>query len=143
MENYRHTLEIPVRFADLDAMGHLNNAKYLTYIEQARVEYVIQVCGWSGAWSDLGMILAKMTIEFKRPVLYGDKVVVYTRCSRIGSKSFDLEYVLTRQQPESAAQVAATALSVMVAYDYAQQQSIAVPASWRQAISLYEPAFKK
>jgi len=143
MDGYRHTLAIPVRFADLDVLGHLNNAVYLTYLEQARIQYVQEVCGWSGDWTKLGMILAKMVIDFKLPVVYGDAVVVYTRCSRIGGKSFDLEYAMTRSQANGSPDTAAAATSVMVAYDYIRQTAIPVLETWRQAIAAYEPAFPK
>lgn len=135
MDNFRHVIPMTVRFADLDVLGHLNNAKYATYIEQARIEYVREVCEWAGDWQRLGMILAKISIDFKMPLVYGDQVQIYTRCSRLGGKSFDLEYVITRQ----TAEIAATALTVMVAYDYAQQQTISVPTEWRERISAYEP----
>jgi acyl-CoA thioester hydrolase len=139
MDNFRHSIAIPVRFADLDALGHLNNAKYATYIEQARIEYVREVCGWQGDWHTLGMILAKIVIDFKAPVMYGDVVEVQTRCARMGGKSFDLEYIITRRtEAAETASLAATANTVMVAYDYALQQSIQVPEAWRSRIAAYE-----
>ena len=54
MQNFRFSFPVEVRFADLDALGHLNNAKYLTYAEQARILYVRQICGWDGDWRKLG-----------------------------------------------------------------------------------------
>ncbi len=136
MENFRHATPMTVRFGDLDAMGHLNNARYFTFTEQARIEYVEQVCGWGGDWQTLGMILAKTAMDFKKPVLYGDKVIVYTRCSRLGGKSFDLEYVIVRGDDED---IVATSSSVMVAFDYVTQQTIPVPEHWRERIIAYEP----
>lgn len=139
MDKFRHSIAIPVRFADLDALGHLNNAKYATYIEQARIEYVREVCGWQGDWHTLGMILAKMVIDFKAPVMYGDLIEVQTRCARMGGKSFDLEYrIIRRTNAADTASIAAIASTVMVAYDYAAQQSIAVPDEWRGRIAAYE-----
>lgn len=138
-DGYTHKISMPVRFGDLDAMGHLNNAKYATYVEQARIEYVTDVCGFRGLWNELGMILARIEIDFKAPILYGDVVEIYTRCSRIGSKSFDLEYIVTRQaadQPEP--QVAANSRTVMVAFDYATQQTMPVPEAWRSAMTAYD-----
>lgn len=118
-------------------MGHLNNAKYFTYIEQARIEYVRQVCEWGGDWRKLGMILAKTTMEFKKPVVYGDAITVFTRCSRMGGKSFDLDYVIARGESED---IVAMSTTVMVAFDYETQQTIPVPELWRERILAYEPA---
>ncbi len=136
---FRHAIPMLVRFGDLDSMGHVNNAKYATYAEHARIQYVRDVCGWNGTWDNEGMILAKITIDFKQPVLYGDNVMVYTRVSRLGSKSFTMQHQLTVQRGEDAPQLAATMETVMVAYAYAQQVSIPVPTAWRERILAYEP----
>lgn len=140
-DGFRHHTAITVRFADLDVMGHLNHAKYLTYMEQARIRYVQEVCGWRGEWLSLGMILAKITVDYRAPVAYGDEISVYTRCTRIGDKSFDLAYALVRHRPSAADTICAEGLSVMVAYDYRADQTISVPDTWREGIIAYEPQF--
>lgn len=137
MEGFRHHTPIRVRFADLDALGHLNHANYLTYMEQARILYIQEICGWDGNWVNLGMILAKATVDYLLPVQFGDEIGVYTRCSRLGTKSFDLEYVMTRQQGDQI-EITAKALTVMVAFDYPSNQAIPVPDHWREAIRAYE-----
>jgi YbgC/YbaW family acyl-CoA thioester hydrolase len=65
---FRHTLDIPVRFADTDAMRHVNNAKYLTYCEIARIRYWTDVTGESFALGDEGaesLILAEAWITYR------------------------------------------------------------------------------
>jgi acyl-CoA thioester hydrolase len=140
VDGYTHNISMVVRFGDLDAMGHLNNAKYATYIEQARIQYMTDVCGFGGLWTDLGMILARLEIDFKAPILFGDHVSIYTRCARLGSKSFDLDYVITRQPADRATPplVAAESHSVIVAFDYATQRTMAVSDAWRAAMSAYD-----
>jgi acyl-CoA thioester hydrolase len=140
MENFRFSLPVELRFADLDVLGHLNNAKYLSYAEQARIVYVQQVCGWEGDWRKLGMILARTEIDYKLPIAFGDAVVVYVRTSRIGGKSFDFEYLITRQRAANAPEIAASITTVMVSYDYEQDCSIPVPQNWREAMQAYESA---
>ncbi len=140
MEGFRYQLPMQVRFADLDVLGHLNNAKYLTYIEQARIVYVRDVCGWDGDWTQLGMILARTEIDYKLPIAFEDQVKAYVRVSRLGGKSFDMEYLVTRQRDGGEEEIAATVKTIMVAYDYRQDTSIAVPDSWRERILAYEPA---
>lgn len=138
MEKFHFSIPVEVRFADLDVLGHLNNAKYLTYAEQARILYVKEICGWDMNWQNLGMILARTEIDYKLPIAFGDAVVVYLRTSRIGGKSFDLEYIITRQRGDSAPEIAATIKTIMVSYDYEQDTSISVPQSWREAMQAYE-----
>jgi len=144
MEPFRYQIPIEVRFADLDVLGHLNNAKYLTYIEQARIVYVRDVCGWDGAnWKHLGMILARTEIDYKLPIAFDDAVKAYVRVSRMGGKSFDMEYLVTRQRGETEEEIAATVKTIMVAYDYQQDSSIPIPDSWRERILAYEPALNE
>ncbi|QPC83213.1 acyl-CoA thioesterase [Phototrophicus methaneseepsis] len=138
-EGFRHETPISVRFADIDIMGHVNHAKYLTYMEQARIHYVQQVCSWQGNWDTLGLILAHVEVDYMLPVIFGDAVTVYTRCVRLGTKSFDLEYVMFRQHMSAAPEAVARAKTVMVAYDYQKRVSAPVPDSWRHAILEYEP----
>lgn len=136
---FRHYIPMLVRFGDLDSLGHLNNAKYATYSEQARIQYVREVCQWDGTWANEGMILAKITMDFKIPIIYDDKVIIYTRCSRLGCKSFDIEHRITRQVGEGEPQLAATIQSVLVAFEYTHQTTIPVSQAWRERILAYEP----
>ena len=78
---YRHVER--VRFNDCDPMGHVNNAAYSTYLEQARI----------GVLGDLDpFILARVEIDFRAELRAGEEVEVRTRCARVGSKSFELDY---------------------------------------------------
>jgi acyl-CoA thioester hydrolase len=118
-----------VRFRDLDPMGHVNNAVFLTYIEQARVTYLTEVGAATGL-EDMNIIVARVEIDFKGPVRLGQEVEVAVRASRFGAKSFDLHYVLRVN-----AEVVAEAKSVQVAYDYERQEPISLPTEWREKMS--------
>ena len=79
-----------VRFRDLDGMGHVNNAVFSTYLEQARL-------AWFGEPTELPLqdvILARTEIDFRSPVAWGETVEIGVRPSRLGTKSFELEYEL-------------------------------------------------
>jgi acyl-CoA thioester hydrolase len=102
-----------VRFRDCDAMGHVNNAVYSTYLEEAR----IGVLGGLSAF-----ILARVEIDFRAELRMGEEVEVRTRCGRIGTKSFDLEHVIS-----AGARVVAEARSVLVSYDYKRGTSVPIP----------------
>jgi acyl-CoA thioester hydrolase len=102
-----------VRFRDCDAMGHVNNAVYSTFLEEARIDVL----------GDLkGFILARVEIDFRAELHAGDEIEVRTRCSRIGTKSLDLEHEIRVD-----GRVAAEAKSVLVGYDYALGASVALP----------------
>ena len=118
-----------VRFRDLDPMGHVNNAVFLTYIEQARVTYLAEVGAASGL-EDMNMVVAHVEIDFKAPVRLGQEVEISVRATRFGTKSFDLDYVLRVD-----GEVVAEAKSVQVAYDYGRQEPTELPAAWREKMT--------
>ena len=131
---FHHPIE--VRYGDLDPQGHVNNAKYLTYLEQARVAYIASLGLWrSDSFLDFGVILADVQITFRQPILFGQKVQVGVRVTRLGNKSLTMEYCLKDADTD---QELATGSSVLVTFDYSQRASIPLPESWRQTILEFE-----
>jgi acyl-CoA thioester hydrolase len=110
-----------VRFRDCDAMGHVNNAVFSTYLEEARID----VLGGLRPF-----ILARVEIDFRSQLRAGEEVEIGTRCSRVGTKSFDLEHEL-----RSDGRVVAEARSVLVAYDYETESSVPLSAALRARLS--------
>lgn len=137
-EGYNHVTPIAVRFHDLDALGHVNNARYLNYLEEGRLHYARDVCGWNGTMETLSLIVARVEIEFKAPVRLQDTLNLHTRVTRLGNKSFDADYVFVVNPPEGTPKIAATAQTVMVAYDYVKGETVRVWDSWREAITAHE-----
>ena len=135
MTTFNFSTSLEVRYSDLDAQGHLNHARYLSFMEQARFKYIIAVGLWSDVhdFSAVGQIVAEVTCTYKRPVLLGQMVEVAVRTSRLGNKSLDMEYRLTVDGVE-----AATGRTVQVAYDYAAERSIVIPDEWREKIAAFE-----
>jgi acyl-CoA thioester hydrolase len=132
--HYYHPIE--VRYGDLDPQGHLNNAKYLTYLEQARINYIKDLGLWEGgSFMDLGMILAEVQLTFRQPVLFGQPVRVGVCVTRLGNKSLAMDYCIEDAQ---SGELFANASSVQVAYDYKTHKTIPVPEKWRKAICDFE-----
>jgi acyl-CoA thioester hydrolase len=110
-----------VRFRDCDAMGHVNNAVFSTYLEEARID----VLGGLRPF-----ILARVEIDFRSQLRAGEEIEIGTRCSRVGTKSFDLEH-----QIRADGRVVADARSVLVAYDYETESSVALSDELRGRLS--------
>src|SRR6266550_1501414 len=102
LSQYKLKLPIEIRFADFDSLAHVNNASYFTYLEEARIQYFGKVITTSEVdwWQD-GMILARMEIDFRRPITGYNNYFVYIRCSRLGNKSFDFNYLVTKEENNS------------------------------------------
>ncbi|MFM2206035.1 MAG: hypothetical protein RL213_10 [Bacteroidota bacterium] len=120
-------------------MGHVNNACYLSYLEQARIRYFNELVGWEWDWGKDGIILAKAEVVYRQPIHLHDPLRVMTRCSRIGDKSMTLEYRLIRQKNDSET-LLAEASTVIVCFDYEKKLTVRVPDSWREAVLTYEAA---
>jgi acyl-CoA thioester hydrolase len=115
----------PVRFRDLDSVGHVNNAVYLTYIEEARIAFVAQAEGED----PLGMIVARIEIDFRSPAELGDTIEVSVVPGTVGNTSFTLHHEL-----RAGDRLVAEASTVLVAYDYEKEEPRAVPEAWRKLL---------
>jgi acyl-CoA thioester hydrolase len=141
--DFAHRHRVDVRLADTDAMGHVNNASYLTYVEIARVTYWEHVTGLMlpigvhGA--DEGMILAEIRMTYRNPAFYGETLTVETRVERIGRASFGMVNRITAPETRYGdARLVAVAESTLVSYDYLAEAPIPVPDEWRAAMSEHE-----
>lgn len=129
MEGFDFVHEEPVRFRDIDAMGHVNNAVFLTYIESARAAYFWHL-GIARSLEDLTLVVARVEIDFRAPVGFPEVVEVGVRAGRFGEKSFGLDHELRVR-----GELVAEAKTVLVAYDYDQAQTVAIPAEWREKLA--------
>jgi len=118
-----------VRFRDLDPMGHVNNAVFLTYIEDARVAF-LQSLGAATTLEDMSIIVARIEIDFRAPVSFDQELEIAVHASRFGEKSFDLEYEL-----QVDGEVVAEAKSVLVSYDYGKHEAVQLPDEWREKLA--------
>jgi acyl-CoA thioester hydrolase len=137
MADYRFYHPIEVRYADLDAQGHLNNARYLTFFEQARIQYFRHLGLFSaqGSFMDFGIILADVHIAFRAPVLWGMDIRVGVKTLKLGNKSMTVSQCL-RNGPDGA--LMAEGQVVMVAYDYRSGATIPIPETWRETIARFD-----
>ncbi|MEA4907780.1 MAG: acyl-CoA thioesterase [Chloroflexi bacterium] len=136
MTKFRFYYPIQVRYGDLDPQWHVNNTRFLTYLEQARLAYLIELGLFDGAsFFDLGYIVGDIHIRFLAPIFIHDKVRVGLCVSHIGNKSMTIDYHI---EDEDGSRVMAEAQTVMVAYDYRQQKSIPISPAWREKIGAFE-----
>ena len=132
---FTHRLE--VRFRDCDAMGHMNNAVYLTYLEQARLTHWRALGGFSGPDRDgsPGVILARAEIDYRAPARYGDLLEIRLGVAEIGRTSFTYEYEIVGEGDT----LIAVAKTVMVRYDYAAGRPVPVSEEIRQKLTTRVP----
>jgi acyl-CoA thioester hydrolase len=137
MPDYQFVHPIEVRYGDLDPQGHVNNAKFMTYFEQARVSYLVHLGLFSKDQSflEIGIILAEAQLTFLAPVLFDAEVRVGVRVTRLGNKSLTMEYRMFEARNNAEL---ATGSSVLVTYAYRTRQTIPIPDAWREKIAAFE-----
>ena len=132
MSHFIHRLE--VRFRDCDAMGHTNNAVYLTYLEQTRFAH------WRALWGfgtpqlppgRPGVILARVECDYKRQTKYGDVLEIRLTVAEIGRSSFRYEYQIVDEEGRTVL----TANTVQVMYDYTAEKPVPIPDDIRQLLT--------
>ena len=137
MSDFRWTVIAPLRprFRDTDAMGHINNAVYVTYLEVARQEYWRALKGGEPNYRVVPFILARIEVDFRSEALMHETLDLCIRCSYVGGKSFGFDYEV---REHTAQRLVVAARSVQVFYDYAQKQSIPAPAELRARLEAFE-----
>lgn len=126
---------VEVRFGDIDVMGHVNNAVYLSYFEQARMAFFKELIGGEWDWNEAGILLARNEVDYIQPILLSDQVTVKTWCSKVGNSSLVIEYEVTRTPAGSTdTSVCTKGKSVLVCFDYHKKQKTLVPVSWKEKL---------
>ena len=137
MTQFRFYHPIEVRYGDLDPQGHVNNAKHLTYFEQARIAYWIQLGLFTKdqSFMDIGVILADVHLTYLEPIYYGQNIKVGVHIAKLGNKSMTwLQNVVDADTGKELAKGDV----IMVSYDYRAEKSISIPQEWREKISGFE-----
>jgi acyl-CoA thioester hydrolase len=122
VERFQYEHDVEVQFRDCDAFGHVNNAVYLTYLEEARFGFWKRLSGATGTPQDI--IVARAECDYRMPVAFGDRLVVRVAVAAVGNSSFTLAYEVLLARTR---QVVATARTVQVMYDYTAARPIPIP----------------
>jgi len=129
-------VSLPVQWGDQDAFLHVNNTVYLKWCESARIAYVDRI-GLSESMTrdQIGVILAAISCNYRKPVTYPDTIRCGAKITRLGRSSLTMEHVITS---EAQQKIVADAQSTLVVFDYRRQASEPIPEEIRQAIEELE-----
>ena len=140
--NYPFETEIQVTFRDLDALGHVNNAVFFTYLEAARIRYITQFLeqGLPNQFDllDIPIILVEATCTYKSQALFGETLTVGVGVSRFGNKSFDLVYEIIGED----GRLVATGKTIQVMYNYDTSSAFPIPNEIKDAVFKYQAGWQ-
>jgi len=130
MEKYVHSIRMTVPFSDIDMMGHVNNARYFTYLETVRAEHMYNLTKGKDA-DGLGVIIARAEIDYKAPARWLDALIVKMRTIAVGNSSWTYEYEIFDEKNNW---VIAVGKTVQVAYDYRTRTPIPIPPDMKEKL---------
>jgi len=137
INKFKHHISIKVRFSDIDAMGHVNNATYLSYLEEARIAYFNKVLNYTENNLAFGAVVAKIDIDYISQIKLGDDVEIYTKCGNFGNKSSDIEnLIVIKKAGENI--IAAKVKTKLVSFDYKLRKSVPIPLDVKTKIAAFE-----
>jgi acyl-CoA thioester hydrolase len=135
LSGFRFSFPVEVRFRDLDAIGHVNNAVFLTYLESARIAYWLELTGRSSL-AGMDMILARVEIDYRSPAGYREQLEVGARIASLRRSSFTMEQKIVERASQ---RLVAEARNVCVYYDYQAARSQPIPDELRRALLAANP----
>ena len=137
MSQFRFFHPVEVRYGDLDPQGHVNNAKHLTYFEQARIAYLMQLELFTKdqSFMEIGVILADVHITYLEPVYFGQNIKVGVHVAKLGNKSMTWEQNIV--DVDTNKEIAKGKI-IMVTYDYREEKTIPIPQEWIEKIIKFE-----
>ena len=133
-----YRIEVPVRFRDLDPMGHAHHTLPLVYLEEARAAFWREVKG-DATLDAIDYVMAEITLRFHARILYPSAVIVSLAVTRVGAKSFTTEFDVSA--PDGTRLSSGSA--VQVAYDYGAGASKAVDEAVRAQLAAWQRAYQK
>lgn len=124
---------VEIRFSDIDMAGHVHNSKYLSYFEQARIDFMSSMTGEEWNWREKGIVLGRNEIDYIMPIYLGETIHVITKCDHVGTKSFTLSYELYKSTTEGDV-LCTKGRSILVCMDFKTDESQPLFEEWKHQL---------
>lgn len=132
---FRHAVDLQIRFNDIDILGHLNNTVYFSFYDTGKAYYLEAVNGGRMNWRRVESVIASVDCCFISSIYFGEEIEILTRCEHLGEKSMTLLQMLRNKQ---TGEIKSLCRTVMVAYDPDTKTTTLLPEKWRKGIEAYE-----
>ncbi|MFD2925038.1 acyl-CoA thioesterase [Halobacillus naozhouensis] len=129
-----HETEIGVRFCETDLLGHVNNNNFFVYLEDARIRFFEDLELVKKDWN---FILASIKCDFLKQVYFNQKLIIKSGVAKIGNSSFHLEQDIYEKE---SGEIVAKGSSVIVQFDFEQQQSAPLTEAMKKQLEVYQMA---
>ncbi|MCM1319614.1 MAG: acyl-CoA thioesterase [Muribaculaceae bacterium] len=132
---FKHHVDLQIRFNDIDILGHLNNTVYFSFYDTGKAYYLEAVEGGHINWQRVESVVANVDCAFINPIFFGTEIEVYTKCEHLGERSFTLFQMIADKKTD---EIKSVCRSIMVSIDPDTKRSVPLPRKWREGITAYE-----
>jgi acyl-CoA thioester hydrolase len=129
---FNHSVDVQIRFNDVDILGHLNNTVYFSFYDTGKAYYFEHILGEKMNWQKVETVIANIECAYIAPIYFGEQIAVLTRCISISEKSFRLQQMLVEK---STGEVKSLSETVMVSYDVEARKSKPLSEKYRKALT--------
>lgn len=129
--DFDHSVDLQVRFNDIDILGHLNNTVYFSFYDTGKAYFFEHMLGGKVNWQRVECVIANIDCAYLSPVYFGEQVAVYTRCLSISEKSFRLQQLIVEK---NTGQLKSICETVMVSYDPIVRKTVPLSDRYRKAL---------
>lgn len=133
LEDFFLSVDLQIRFNDIDILGHLNNTVYFSFYDTGKAyffEHLMRPYGGIN-WKKVESVIANVDCAYAAPIYFGEEIEVWTRCMSVHEKSFRIQQVIVEKRTR---QVKSACETVMVSFDPETKESKEVPYIWREAL---------
>ncbi|MDR0789568.1 MAG: acyl-CoA thioesterase [Bacteroidales bacterium] len=135
MEKYKHSLEIQIRFSDIDPLNHVNNSCVFQYYDLGRINYVESVLGTDLDWTEVVVVIVHIEANFLSPILKSDKIVVETHLEGFGNKSMTMQQRIVDCR---SGLIKSTCQTILSGFDKRNSSSVVIGQAFKQRFMDYE-----
>lgn len=128
---FDHSVDVQIRFNDIDILGHLNNTVYFSFYDTGKAYFYEHLMGGNMNWRKVESVIANIDCCYIHPIFFGEDISVFTRCMHVGDKSFRLQQVLVEKR---TGQIKSACETVMVSFDPKSQTAVPLAKHWRDAL---------
>ena len=125
---------IEVRFSDLDMAGNVHNSNYLSYFEQARIDFLTNISGIEWNWRKKGLLIGRIEVDYINPLHLRDEAFVTTKCDHVGNKSFTLSYDIYKKINNKDTLLCTKGRSILICMDFEKNHSVPIFDKWKDSL---------
>lgn len=132
---FKHTMDVQIRFNDIDALGHVNNAVYMEFFDLGKANYFTTANGGPVDWRTANVVVANVNCNYLAPIYFHEPMAVQTQCEYVHERSVKLLQQLINT---TTGEVKCQCVVIMVGFDVKNGVSAPISDEWKQCLSAYE-----